>query len=253
VRFSHDLRTAAAFLTRVPLHPSGDVDLPRSTPLFPAVGVGIGACGAAVFVAASEVLPSGVSAALAIGAAALITGAFHHDGLADMADAFGGGWDREQRLAILKDSRHGTYGVMALIIAVLVQWSSLASLGPATGAGALVAANAVGRSAILGVMLLARPARLDGLGTDYSAGLRRPAVCVGALVGWAASVLVLGWWVLPVIVASIVTSTLVVSLARRKIGGFSGDVLGATELVAECAALVVACGLAAGGHTLWWA
>ena len=244
-------RTAASFLTRVPMHPSGDVDMTRATPWFPVVGAAIGAFGGGVFVVASEVLPPGVSAALALVATALVTGAFHHDGLADMADAFGGGWDREQRLAIMKDPRHGTYGVVALVLSVAVQLAALGSLGAVWGFAALVGAHTIGRAAVLVALLTGHPAR-PGLGSDHSAGLRRGAVVTGAVAGVVIAAIVLGWWCGLAVLASAVTTAGVLVLARRKIGGYTGDVLGAIEQVCEGAVLVVVAGVSRAGHLPWW-
>lgn len=247
-----DLRVAGSFLTRVPLHLEGTVDVQRATPWFPVVGLVIGAMGAAVFVAALEILPPGPAAALALVTTAAITGAFHHDGLADIADAFGGGWDRDQRLAILKDSRHGTYGVVSLVLDILVQWSALATLSARWGAAALVAAHVLGRTAILGVLLAGRPASRTGMGTDYAAGLPRRAALAGLIAGLAITTVLLGPWVL--VAAGIVTAgaAVVHELARRKIGGFSGDVLGAVEQVGEALVLLVVAALATAGHLPWW-
>jgi adenosylcobinamide-GDP ribazoletransferase len=246
------LRTAASFLTRVPLHQQGEVDLPGSTPWFPVVGAAIGLIGGAVFAASAEILAPLVSAALALVATALITGAFHHDGLADIADAFGGGWNRDQRLTILKDPRHGTYGVMALVLSSAVQLAALGSMTAAWGVAALVAAHALARSAILVVLVADRPARGEGLGADYSAGLRRPAVVAGAGGGLAIAVVALGPWAGGAVGAVLVGGGAVTVLARRKIGGFSGDVLGAVEQVAEGAVLVAVSAVARAGHVVWW-
>lgn len=246
------LRVAASFLTRVPLHVDGVDDITAATPWFPMVGVLVGAAGGAVFSAASEVVPPGVAAALALVAMALITGAFHHDGLADIADAFGGGWTPEQRMVILKDSRHGTYGVVSLVLVGIVQWSALASLSQPWGIAALVAAHTMGRSAILAVLLLGRPATTPGMGADYSAGLSRPRVLVGLAAGVVVSTVALGLWAAVAVVAVGLTSLAVVTLAGRKIGGFTGDVLGATELVGESAVLIVASAAALRSVSPWW-
>ena len=244
-------RTAAAFLTRVPLHPSGQVDLAAATPWFPVVGAVIGAFGGGVFALSSEVLPAEVAAALALVATALVTGAFHHDGLADIADAFGGGWDREQRLEIMKDPRHGTYGVVALVLSIAVQFAALGSLPAAWGLAALVAAHALARAAVLVVLLTARPAR-PGLGADHTVGLRRGAVVAGAASGVVVAAVALGAWSAVALAAVALTTVAVVVLARRKIGGHTGDVLGALEQVAEGAVLVVVSGVALAGHAVWW-
>ncbi len=247
-----DVRVAGSFLTRVPLHVDGEIDMARATPWFPGVGLMIGVAGAAVFAAADEVLPSGPAASLALVATALITGAFHHDGLADIADGFGGGWDREQRLAILKDSRHGTYGVVSLVLLIAVQWSALASLPRPWAIAGLICAHMLGRAAILGVLLAARPARPEGLGTDYSAGLRRPACLAAMLVAIALGAVLAGPWIgVPVLLVA-VTSLTVVALAYRKIGGISGDVLGATEQLGEAVVLLGIAAIADTGRLPWW-
>ena len=247
-----NLRVAGSFLTRVPLHVSGDLDLAAATPWFPAVGLLIGVAGAVVVAGGLAVLAPGVAAALGLVATALITGAFHHDGLADIADAFGGGWDRAQRLAILKDSRHGTYGVVSLVLSILVQWSALASLPRPWAIIGLMAAHMLGRAAILGVLLVARPARPEGLGTDYSVGLNRWGCAVAIVVSALLAGVMLGWWVGPTVGAVCLTTGAVVWLAYRKIGGISGDVLGAAEQLAESAVLIVAAAAAHTGRLPWW-
>jgi adenosylcobinamide-GDP ribazoletransferase len=248
-----NLRIALSFLTRIPLHVDGVSDVARATPWFPAVGVIVGACAAGVFAGASELVPSGVAAALALATAALITGAFHHDGLGDIADAFGGGWTVEQRLTILKDSRHGTYAVVTLISAALVAWSALGSLSTAWGIAALIGAHTLGRSAILATLLFARSAGSKGLGTDYAAGLPRTATVWGLIGGLVAGSALLGVWALVALAAVVVTTTATVWLAYRKIGGFSGDVLGAIEQLAECAVLVVVSAVVLRNASPWWA
>jgi adenosylcobinamide-GDP ribazoletransferase len=247
------LRIAGSFLTRVPMHVEGEIDLPGATPWFPAVGVGVGVAAALVWAGAAQILPAAPAAALALVVAALITGAFHHDGIGDIADAFGGGWTVEQRLAILKDSRHGTYGVTSIVFVVLVQWSSLASVPVALGAAGLVGANVVGRAAILGVLLFGRSAHQPGLGTDHSEGLSRARCTVGLVLGCVAAPLLVGPWGLVVLGAPAVSGLAVHELARRKIGGFTGDVLGATEISTEALVLVVVAALGKHGITPWWA
>lgn len=247
-----DVRVAGSFLTRVPLHVEGEIDMARATPWFPAIGLCIGAVGAGVFAAANEVLPAGLVAALALVATALVTGAFHHDGLADIADGFGGGWDREQRLAILKDSRHGTYGVVSLVLLVAVQWGALSSLSTPWAVAGLVSAHILARAAILGVLLTSRPARPEGLGTDYSAGLRRGS-CVAAIVlAIAAGGVLMGGWVALAVALVTMTTVAVVALAFRKIGGISGDVLGAAEQLGEAAVLIAIAAAADTGRLPWW-
>ena len=182
-----DLRVAVGFLTRIPVGDvaAGDpsrVRIAASVPWFPIVGAGIGLTVGGVWRGATEVVPPVLAAALAVAFALLITGAFHHDGLADIADAFGGGWTVEQRFEILQDSRLGTYGTASLCMALLIEVVALASLTPSQGFGALVAAHALGRSAALGAMMLA-PMAGSGLGASYMKELST----VWSLVGVAAA------------------------------------------------------------------
>lgn len=240
-------RTAWIFLTRVPLGDDPDPDIARAVPWLPIIGAVIGTIAGGLFAGASELLPGMPAAALAVTGAALVTGAFHHDGLADMADAFGGGWDKEQRLRILKDSRHGTYGVMALVCIVLVQVSSLATLGPAQGFAALVGAHALGRAGAVALLGIAPAATGDGLGSEFADSVTARAVAVGVLGGVLIGAAALGLW-LPLAAAAVGVGVLACGvLAWRKIGGVSGDVLGAAEQIGETAVLLVAAVLARRG------
>jgi adenosylcobinamide-GDP ribazoletransferase len=246
------LTGAIQFLTRVPVRAGSAVPHDRVVPWFPTVGLLIGAAVGGAAAGLHELVPTPVAAALAVVLGLLITGAFHEDGLADIADAFGGGWTVEQRLEILKDSRHGTYGVAALCSSILVRVVSAASIptGAALFAG-FVAAHVMGRSAAVVAMRLAPPARQSGLGVDAARELRVVPTAVGLLVGLAAVVALTGWWAAVLLGASGVGTAAVVALAVRKIGGLAGDVLGAVEQVVECAVLVAVAGLAA-HHPLWW-
>lgn len=248
------LRTAWIFLTRVPIGDDPRPDVARAVPWFPVVGAIVGAITAAVWAGANELLAPLPSAALAFTVGALVTGAFHHDGLADMADAFGGGWDREQRMRILKDSRHGTYGVMALVCAVLVQVSALATHGSAQGAAALVAAKTLGRAGAIGMLTFAPTATGDGLGAGAASGARRGPVLLGAAVGLAIATVAVGPGALIGAALVAITVALVAALAIRKIGGITGDVLGAAEQVGEIAVLLTTAALVdAGWDFPWWA
>lgn len=238
----NDLRTAAGFLTRVPVDAPNPV-LSAAAPWFPVVGLVIGAAQGAVLVGASQVLPPLPAAVLAVAAAALITGAFHHDGLADMADAFGGGWDVEQRMAIMKDSRLGTYGTSALILAFATEISVLASVTPEQGFRAIIAAHTLSRAIAVAVMFRA-PLAGDGMGAAYAADL--PAVGAGAamLFGLAVTALAFtGPWTAVIAVAlAVLAAAAVVALAIRKIGGVTGDVLGAVQQLSSLAILLAAAG-----------
>lgn len=239
------LRHALAFLTRLPggSHPSSPSELTGAVAWFPVVGLIIGAVGAGVYAGASALFPPMPAAALAFVVTALATGGFHEDGLADSLDGLAGGWDREQRLEILKDSRHGTFGVLALVLVSIVKVSALASLADWTAAGALIAAHVAGRAGAVALMGIAPTAQEVGLGADYTRSLRPGPAIAGFLLGVAALVVVFQEWS-PVAIVAVACGVALVGLwAQRKIGGVTGDLLGAAEQVGECAVLLVATAL----------
>jgi adenosylcobinamide-GDP ribazoletransferase len=247
-----NLLAALQFLTRVPIRLRREPSLPAAAPWFPVAGAIIGLAVGGVAAGLWHWMPATVAAAVAITVGLLITGAFHEDGLADVADAFGGGWTVERRLEILKDPRHGTYGVAALVATIAVRIAALGSLpGPAVMFAAAVAAHTMGRAAAVGLMVVGPTARHDGLGADYTRLLRRSTALAGIAAGVAITVLAVGWWAAPVAAVAALGAAVVLVLARRKIGGTSGDVLGACEQVVECTTLVTIAALAA-HHPLWW-
>lgn len=240
-----DFLIAAMFFTRLPL-PSTHIDADEPPSLgaaaraFPLAGLLIGALGALALMIASKFGWHPVVAVLiALGAVALITGALHEDGLADVADGFGGGRDREGKLAIMRDSRIGSFGVMALIFSVGIRAGTLASFfGPGTAALALIAAHVLSRATLPAAMLWLAPARGDGLG----AGAGRPdpdGALTGGILAVAIAFLTIGFGAgLAAAVAAAAAALIVGLIAQRQIGGQTGDVLGATQQAAETAAIL---------------
>src|SRR5882724_3466656 len=147
-----DLRVAVAFLTRIPMpHPDGAMprDFVRAHRMFPLVGAAIGAAVGLFYLATLAIgLPSLAAAALALGAGALLTGALHEDGLADVADGFGGGRDKATKLEIMRDSRLGTYGALILLVTFVAKLSALATLPASLALPGLIAAHALARAAL---------------------------------------------------------------------------------------------------------
>jgi adenosylcobinamide-GDP ribazoletransferase len=240
------LRYAWAFLTRLPggAHPASSDALAPAVAWFPLVGAVIGALVAVVYVPLAGLVPPLTAAALAVGLSALLTGGFHEDGFADSLDALAGGRDVESRLRILEDSRHGTFGVLGLVVLTLVKVSALAALGGAVAAAALVAAGALGRAGAVGLMGFAPAATGEGLGAGYLRALRHHDVVLGLASGLVIGGLALGPAVLPAVLLVGVGAVVVGEWARRRIGGISGDLLGMAEQVGECAVLVLVAGLA---------
>lgn len=242
---------AAQFLTRVPIRLQTSPSPRRTIPWFPAVGAIIGFVVGGVTVGLMEVVPPGVAAAVAVVVGIMVTGAFHEDGLADTADAMGGNTP-ERRREILKDSRHGSYGVAAMCSTIVVRVVCVASLGPAAAFAGLVAAHALGRGAAVGVMGLARPMPESDLGANYTRAATPAGAVLGVVSALAIAGLATGWWAIPLALVVVVGVAIVSGIASQAFGGVGGDILGAVEQVGECLVLVVVTGLAA-HHTLWWA
>src|SRR5215471_5002433 len=184
---------ATAFFTRLPVEARArdDWKLADAAWAFPLVGAGIGAAAALVFLLAQLLGLAGWPAGLlAVVASIAITGALHEDGLADTADGLFGSHDHEARLAIMRDSRHGSFGVLAIVLSVLLRAAALAAIGDAIHGGlALIAAHAASRAALPAIMWALPPARADGLsataGTPGTTGVAA-AAAIGALVTLAA-------------------------------------------------------------------
>jgi adenosylcobinamide-GDP ribazoletransferase len=240
-RFARDLRVATTFLTRLPVRGAEGV-LADACWAFPLVGLLVGMIGGTVFgLALWFGLPSLPAALLALAAMATITGALHEDGLADTADGFGGGATPLQRLEIMRDSRSGAFGVLALIFSVALRATALAAIADTPVAiGALVAAGALSRG-LLPAMMCALPlASRNGL----AAAAGRPdsgAAWTAGACGVAAALVLLGVETgIGALVLSAVAISGLASLARRKIGGYNGDTLGAAQQISEIAVLVAA-------------
>lgn len=241
---------AVQFLTRIPIRLRAEPDLSACVPWFPLVGALIGAAVGGVAAGSMEVVPGPVAAAIAVIVGILVTGAFHEDGLADTADALGG-MTPQRRREILKDSRHGSYGVAAMCSTILLRVVCVASLGPAAAFAGLVAAHTLARSAAVGAMVVARTAPHEGLGADYTRLLSRRSAVVGIAAGLAVTALVSGWWVGPLALGAALGAAAMIRLAHRAFEGISGDLLGAVEQVGECVVLIVVSALAL-HHQPWW-
>ena len=200
-----------------------------------------GIAGGTLWVAAQWNLHPLVCGLLGLAAGALVTGALHEDGLADDIDGLGAGGDRARRLEIMRDSHIGAFGVLALVFSVGIRAAALAGIGgPGLAFGAMLAAAMVSRGLLPMIMALTSPARPDGLG--QSAG--RPGL-VNALVGLAlavvGAVLLMGLELaVTALIAAILAAAAIAILAKRGIGGYTGDVLGAAQQVAEIAVLTAA-------------
>ena len=236
-----DILLALLLLTRLPLPglpQSAFVRQARAVWAFPVAGVLLGGVATGAAGLALIWWPPTVAAGLAIALQVLMTGALHEDGLADTADGFWGGFDRDRRLEIMKDSQIGTYGVLSLVLSVGLRWSLLAALLSVGAIWAPVALAVLSR-ATMPVLMIALPhARADGL--SKSVGKPAPQrVCLGLLLALGMSLGAVGW---PALVMAAVLCPLCFGigwLARAKIGGQTGDVLGTTQQISEIFAALV--------------
>ena len=251
-----DVGNALRFLTRIPVPQARDSarsefldeveeeaaagDAPLLKPLgrtvraFPLIGALLGiAAGLAFAIATGLGLPVLVAGVIAIALLALATGALHEDGLADMADGFGGGHNAEKKLAIMRDSRIGAYGVITLVLVLAAKVGALADLEDiGVVMSSLICAAAASRAAMPAMMRWLEPARSDGLG----AAAGRPAaehVWTGIVIAAILCVLLLTWSGVVAMLIAALSAMAVGVLARRQIGGHTGDVLGATQQISE--------------------
>lgn len=206
---------------------------------YPIVGATVGAIGAAIYLVCAGIgLPPSLAAICALATTITATGGLHEDALADMVDGFGSGGSRARKLEIMHDSHIGSFGVLALVLSVAARGTAIAAIAvPNKVALALIGAGTLARGAMLVQIVLLAPARTDGLG----AGLRT-ATKARTLIGLVLSAAV-PFLLLPPFVAAGATGAAMVSalclsvLAWRQIGGYTGDVLGTTEVAVECAVL----------------
>ncbi|MEO1656991.1 MAG: adenosylcobinamide-GDP ribazoletransferase [Pseudomonadota bacterium] len=231
---------ALQFLTRIPT-PTDNIyterRMARSLRYYPLVGLLIGLISAAVLAGAAFILPYSVAIVLAVAAGLLVTGGFHEDGLADTFDGIGGGLTREKALLIMKDSRLGTYGTLALVIVIALKVSALLSLPVGIAASALVMAHGLSRLSSVLVIATSTYVRDDGTGKPVAEGASRGSLFVASLTGALA---VAGWAaVLPAtpllygLTGVVIGHVAMRGFFERKLGGYTGDTLGAVQQASE--------------------
>ena len=234
------LKTALVLLTRVPLRIRGPFDLAAATPWYPLVGAALGLVGGLVFAGLTLAsVPSFPAAVVVLACLMLLTGALHEDGLADCADALGP-HDRARRLEVMRDSRIGSFGTLALVLVTLIRIAGLSALwNPTLQIATLVVVAAASRGAMVGLMRALPPARRDGLGaaagrpdaTSLAIALALPVLLAVALLGPVTACALIG--------AALVATVLWGLAARRLFGGQTGDVLGGGQQLAEAAMWLV--------------
>ncbi|MDZ4311120.1 MAG: adenosylcobinamide-GDP ribazoletransferase [Cypionkella sp.] len=239
-----EVQLAVMLLTRLPAVRMAEAPaIGAAVWAFPLVGTLVGAIGATVLGGALALgIAPPLAAGLALAAGILTTGGLHEDGLADVADGFGGGRDRARKLEIMRDSRIGSYGGVALILSLGLRWQALAILvghDPKLAACALIALAISSRAGLAFALLWMPAARADGMGKSATgttlaralAGFALAVLGMAVLIGPQAAVLVFS--------TQIVVQLIFARIALRQIGGQSGDVLGAMQQLAEIAGWLV--------------
>jgi adenosylcobinamide-GDP ribazoletransferase len=215
----------------------------RSIALYPLIGTIIGALLGGIGLWLDSFLPAGPIAALLIAGGTLITGGLHLDGLMDTADGLFGGWSREQRLTIMRDSRVGAFGVIAGVVAVVAQFACLSELTGQARFLALVVAATMSRWTMLMALTIFPAARTSGAGAAFHAAATRAAGIAGTLFAILIA-LVSGQFGVIALAASAVAVLGCGYLLTRRLGGLTGDCYGAIAVVAETVVLFVAVALA---------
>lgn len=230
------LAGALGFLTILPVGRADPAErLGRAW--FPAAGILVGGLSGAVFLGTSLALPRATAAVLAFGAAAVVTGGLHLDGVMDAADGLLAGATRHARLAIMRDSRVGAFGVIALVLLAAADITCLASLRPLAGLVALLVAGGLSRFVMLTVLVCLPYVRESGLGRAARGRGAAADLLVGSCCA-AAACLLAGPLSAAAAGAAGLGGLAVALLARRRIGGATGDVYGAVAEVSQLGALL---------------
>tara|TARA_R110002020_G_scaffold74540_1_gene190599 strand:+ start:1042 stop:1788 length:747 start_codon:yes stop_codon:yes gene_type:complete len=240
LRLLQDTWLAFALLSRLPLPKLPDGAFARAAAAswaFPLVGFAVALlAGLLGLLALSIGLSSQIAAGLTLTALVLLTGALHEDGLADTADGLFGGWTPERRLEIMKDSRVGAYGMLSMILGLGLRWSALAMLLPA-GLGPLIAAAVLSRGILPWLMHRMPSARPGGLAGSVGRPAA-PTAIAALLIALVLAFATTGAAAFAAVLATGLAALVVARLAMARIGGQTGDILGATQQVAEIAALL---------------
>jgi adenosylcobinamide-GDP ribazoletransferase len=238
LKFLDDVIAGLGLLTRIPV-PFRPLR-PQAAWAWPLIGVIVAGGAVGIGYAALQLgLGVGSVAVLMLGAQAILTGALHEDGLADCADGFFGGHDKQRRLAIMKDSQIGSFGALALCLCVLARWSALVALIHGGQWGVVLAAGAISRAPMAALMAGLPNARGSGLSATVGAPSHQTAViaCGLALI---LGLILCGWSAIALVAAVAAVTLGLGMVAKAKIGGQTGDVLGAGQQLSEVVILIVA-------------
>jgi len=263
------LRAALTFLTILPAGAGDSVGGARSLAAapawFPCVGLLLGAVVAALDLlfgvaglrhasdacdavrAATCGVLSLLTAALLVTALAVLTRALHLDGFMDTCDALPGGFSRARRLEILRDSRVGAFAVVGVVCLLLIKVTAVAALPAASRSAVLLLFPCLSRWAMLLAMEIFPYVRERGAGTPFAGGRGRRALIAGSGTAAVAGLALAGWWAVALLALAGAAAWAMAAVARRLIGGMTGDIYGAVNEIAEVAVLVAAAAITAGG------
>jgi len=251
---------ALQFFTRLPIPAWVGFEaswLQHASRYFPLVGCVVAAIAAAVYAAAALVLPAPVAAVLSTAASIYITGAFHEDGFADTCDGLGGGMTKERALEIMKDSRVGAYGAIGIVCMLATKLTALATLPPQLAVAALAVAHPLSRLASSSLIWKLNYVRGEGKAKPLAQQMTHGEFAIATLTCAlpAAGVIAAGWMTPGALIAAALASLAAAlwfgRLFVRRLGGYTGDCLGAVQQLAE--ALVYVAVLATLGHGAWTA
>ena len=241
----HQLRlffTALQFFTRLPIPRWVGFDpawLNQASRYFPLVGVVVALITAATYALAAWLLPAPVAVILSTAAGIYATGAFHEDGFADMCDGFGGGMTPERVLEIMKDSRIGAYGAIGIICMLGLKLTTLAMLPPMATIGALLVAHPLSRLMATSLIWRLDYARAEGKAKPLAQKMSSTEFLIAAITAAlpAFSAVALHWLPLTALLAGVLAAAIAAYWLSRKfirrIGGYTGDCLGAVQQVSE--------------------
>ncbi len=245
---------AVSFLTRIPTGTGTSPPEAMATwvPYFPVVGALVGLSGALAYAAATVAWAPVVAASIAVAVEVAITGGLHEDGLGDGADALGA-TDPSQARRILKDPRIGSFGVLAIALTIILRIGALASLQTWSAVAVLPAAHALARAAATSTLASA-PIAGEGLGAAYGRALSRRTLVAGATAALVIAVVAIGPWAVVAALACAGSALWLRRAATRRLGGVTGDVLGAIQQCALVAVLLLASAVETQGWAplAWW-
>lgn len=230
------LFTALTFFTRLPgpAFTFQEHEFAHAARYFPLIGILVGAVSAGVYFLANRYFPIEIAVLASMAVGLWLTGAFHEDGLADAVDGLGGSWSQERALAIMQDSRLGSYGAIGLFMALFTKFEAVVHLPPTTVPVALIAGHALSRFGATLVIFTHTYVRPGGKAQPFAARLSAPGLVLAGLFGLLPFGLLeprMLWALLPVAVVWLWFTRLL----QRRIGGYTGDCLGATQQLCELA------------------